>query len=194
MGGSDTHVDGRRTDTRERIRATALELFTTQGYELTTLAQVADRLAITRPALYHHFRSKEDVLTSSYDELLPRLRDIVTSVESTGASWQARSAALDQFDALIRSEHGALLVCARVNEHAMRGLPAAAVLLRSLDELTNLVAPGTDVDGRMRGRLAMSAIVMAHARERELGGTPSERRRAALDLARGLIRRPEDTP
>jgi hypothetical protein len=35
----------------------------------------------------------------------------------------------------------------------------------------------------------MSAIVMAYARERELGGMPSERRRAALDLARGLIRR-----
>jgi AcrR family transcriptional regulator len=178
-------VDGRRTDTRERIRAKALELFTTQGYELTTLAQVADRLAITRPAVYHHFRSKEDLLTSSYSRLTPALEELVAALRA-GLS---RSEALDRISALLRGEDGELLVCARVNEHALRGLPTAVVVLDHLDELTRLLAPGPDVDGRMRGRLAVSALVMAAARGPQLGGTAVERARAALALAHELLDR-----
>src|SRR4051812_45364556 len=75
---STSRTDGRRTDTRERIRATALELFVRQGYELTTLAQVAHRLEITRPAVYYHFRSKEEVLTSSYQEVTSLLDAIIS--------------------------------------------------------------------------------------------------------------------
>lgn len=182
-------ADGRRTDTRDRIRATALEMFTTQGYERTTLAEVADRLAITRPAVYHHFRSKEDVLTSSYGRLLPELADLTESLRPSPAPWRRRSEALDRFAALIRGEHGALLVCARVNEHALAGLPAAAELLHHLDALTRSLGPGTDIDGRMRARLALSTLVMAESRGAQLGGTAEERATAALALARELLNR-----
>jgi AcrR family transcriptional regulator len=49
-------------DTRERILAVASELFTEQGYEGTSLREIADRLDITKAALYYHFRSKEEIL------------------------------------------------------------------------------------------------------------------------------------
>jgi AcrR family transcriptional regulator len=176
-------VDGRRTDTRERIRAKALELFTTQGYELTTLAQVADRLAITRPAVYHHFRSKEDLLTSSYDQLVPALEELVASLRAG----QSRSEALGRLSTLLQGEDGELLVCARVNEHALRGLPTAVVVLDRLDDITRLLAPAPDIAGRMRGRLAVSALVMAAARGPQLGGTAGERAEAALALAHELL-------
>ncbi|MEV6823720.1 helix-turn-helix domain-containing protein [Amycolatopsis sp. NPDC051102] len=182
-------ADGRRTDTRERIRATALEMFTTQGYERTTLAEVADRLAITRPAVYHHFRSKEDVLASSYGEVLPELAELAESLQPEPAPWHRRSEALDRFAALLRGKHGALLVCARVNEHALAGRPAAAELLHHLDALTRALAPATDIDGRMRARLALSALVMAEARGAQLGGTAEQRATAALALARELLNR-----
>jgi AcrR family transcriptional regulator len=182
-------ADGRRTDTRERIRATALEMFTAQGYELTTLAQVADRLGITRPAVYHHFRSKEELLTSSYDRLLPELADLLAFLRPAPAPWRRRGAALDRLAALVRGEHGPLLVCARVNEQALAGLPAAAELLGHLDDLTRSLAPGPDIDGHMRGRLAVSTLVMAEARSAQLGGTAEERATAALALARELLHR-----
>lgn len=174
---------------RERIRATALEMFTTQGYELTTLAQVADRLDITRPAVYHHFRSKEDLLTSSYDRLLPVVADLVASLRAAPRTWRSRRDALDRLAALFQGEDGPLLVCARINENVLRGRPAASELLEHLDEMTRLLAPGPDVDGLMRGRLAVSALVMAGAREAQLGGTADERSGAALALARELLRR-----
>ena len=67
-------------DTRQRILAVANELFIEQGYEGTSLREIADRLDITKAALYYHFRSKDDILQTLLepfdtllDELLQRL-------------------------------------------------------------------------------------------------------------------------
>jgi AcrR family transcriptional regulator len=50
------------TSTRERILDIALELFNEQGYDKTSLRQIADRLGVTKAALYYHFERKEDIL------------------------------------------------------------------------------------------------------------------------------------
>lgn len=69
-------------DTRERILSVANELFIEQGYEGTSLREIADRLDITKAALYYHFRSKDEILETLLapfdtllDELLHRLED-----------------------------------------------------------------------------------------------------------------------
>ncbi|HUJ56576.1 MAG TPA: helix-turn-helix domain-containing protein [Gaiellaceae bacterium] len=53
---------GRRTDMRERILDVALELFNEQGYDATSLREIAERLDVTKAALYYHFKSKADIL------------------------------------------------------------------------------------------------------------------------------------
>jgi AcrR family transcriptional regulator len=52
----------RRTDMRERILDVALELFNDQGYDATSLREIAERLGITKAAIYYHFQSKADIL------------------------------------------------------------------------------------------------------------------------------------
>ncbi len=47
---------------RERILAAAVELFYHQGYGRTTLEQVADTLNVTKPFIYTHFASKNELL------------------------------------------------------------------------------------------------------------------------------------
>ena len=47
---------------RERILAAAVELFYHQGYGRTTLEQVADALNVTKPFIYTHFASKNELL------------------------------------------------------------------------------------------------------------------------------------
>jgi AcrR family transcriptional regulator len=187
-------VDRRRTDTRRRVRSIAVELFTEQGYELTPLTRIADRAGITRQAVLHHFASKEELLTSAWEELLPELDAIIelARAEPPGAATRMRT--VDRLDALVRGEHGAALVCAQVNEHALRGLPAAQTLLSKLVELTRVLATGQSPEGRMRGRLAVSAIVMASARRQELGGRKAERHEAALTVARSLVGPQEQSP
>lgn len=51
-----------RSDMRARILDVALELFTELGYEKTSLRQIADRLGVSKAALYYHFERKEDIL------------------------------------------------------------------------------------------------------------------------------------
>jgi AcrR family transcriptional regulator len=50
------------SSTRERILDIALELFVDQGYDKTSLRDIAERLGTTKAALYYHFERKEDIL------------------------------------------------------------------------------------------------------------------------------------
>jgi AcrR family transcriptional regulator len=52
-----------RADTRERILNAAREMFVEHGYEDTTMRAIADRIEYTPTAIYHHFQSKEALLT-----------------------------------------------------------------------------------------------------------------------------------
>ncbi len=51
---------------REAVLATAAQLFLEQSYSRTSLNDVAERLNITKPALYHYFRNKEEILLECY--------------------------------------------------------------------------------------------------------------------------------
>jgi AcrR family transcriptional regulator len=48
--------------TRERILDVALDLFTDQGFDGTSMREIAERLRITKPSIYYHFASKEEIL------------------------------------------------------------------------------------------------------------------------------------
>jgi GNAT superfamily N-acetyltransferase len=81
---------------------------------------------------------------------------------------------------VIASHHG--------REPFNRPDPAGADMLRQrLDKFTRALAGDDTVEGRMRARLAVSVVVMADARGREVGRRLSERREAALRVARELI-------
>ena len=55
--------------TRERILDVALDLFSDQGYDATSLREIAERLGVTKAALYYHFASKEDILMALHMRL-----------------------------------------------------------------------------------------------------------------------------
>ncbi len=50
-------------ETRQRILDAARDMFVELGYEATTMRSIADRIEYTPTALYHHFPSKESLLT-----------------------------------------------------------------------------------------------------------------------------------
>jgi AcrR family transcriptional regulator len=61
-------ADRRRdpTSKREAVLKTAAQLFLEKSYSRTSMNDVADRLAITKPALYHYFANKEVILLECY--------------------------------------------------------------------------------------------------------------------------------
>ncbi|MGW0069548.1 TetR/AcrR family transcriptional regulator, partial [Streptosporangium sandarakinum] len=63
-------------DTRTRIQETALRLFTEQGYEATSLREIAEALGVTKAALYYHFKSKEEIITSLVEDRIRTLEEL----------------------------------------------------------------------------------------------------------------------
>ncbi len=51
-----------RDEKREAVLKTAAGLFSTRGFHMTTLVDIATQLNITKPALYHYFASKDEIL------------------------------------------------------------------------------------------------------------------------------------
>ncbi len=73
-----------RVGTREQILDTALELFTTQGYDATSLRQVADRLHLTKAAVYYHFHAKQLLLLEITRPMLDGMSRLVAELSATG--------------------------------------------------------------------------------------------------------------
>ena len=57
--------------TREKILDVAYRSFADKGYNRTSMGSIAEELGITRPALYYHFASKEDLLLATYKTVDP---------------------------------------------------------------------------------------------------------------------------
>src|SRR6516165_10565837 len=51
---------------REAVLQTAAQLFLEKSYTRTSMNDLAERLNITKPALYHYFQNKEEVLLECY--------------------------------------------------------------------------------------------------------------------------------
>ncbi|GAA1950543.1 TetR/AcrR family transcriptional regulator [Catenulispora subtropica] len=65
--------------TKERIQRVALELFVIHGYEKTSLREIADRLGITKAALYYHYASKQELLKSITQPLIDEFEELVAA-------------------------------------------------------------------------------------------------------------------
>lgn len=65
--------------TRERILDVALDLFVEQGFDGTSLRQIAEALGITKAALYYYFASKDDILVALHMRLHEFGREVMST-------------------------------------------------------------------------------------------------------------------
>ncbi|MTK03870.1 TetR family transcriptional regulator [Micromonospora sp. CP22] len=68
--------------TRDRILRTALSLFSAQGYQRTSLRQIAERLRLTKAAILYHFPSKSHLLIALAEPLLGDLEALLEHAEA----------------------------------------------------------------------------------------------------------------
>ncbi|MFC6880689.1 MULTISPECIES: TetR/AcrR family transcriptional regulator [Actinomadura] len=72
----------RPSDTKQRIQEVARELFAKQGVQRTSLQDIADRLGITKPALYYHFSSREELVRSIVQPILDEEKAFLAGQEA----------------------------------------------------------------------------------------------------------------
>ena len=59
-----------RGNTKQEILEAALELFSVQGYEATSISQIAGAVGIRKASLYSHFESKQAILDALVKDIL----------------------------------------------------------------------------------------------------------------------------
>ncbi|CAN7193964.1 TetR/AcrR family transcriptional regulator [Microbacterium sp. LjRoot45] len=70
--------------TRNTVVAAALDLFATQGFEATSVEQIAQAAGVSRSTFFRQFGGKDDVVFTDHDELLARLRGFLSTAHENG--------------------------------------------------------------------------------------------------------------
>ena len=175
----------RRTDTRSEIQRVALTRFTQDGYDKTSLREIAEDLGVTKAALYYHFRTKENILESLVTDIGKSVGDLVAWAASAPSTRERRREVLRRLAALAQSGVGDLMRCVQQNEAALTSLPQATdVVHRYKEELGRACTPpDATLEDKLRARIAIMTILVASKGGAELGGTDQERTDAALWIA-----------
>ncbi|MGN9783928.1 TetR/AcrR family transcriptional regulator [Nonomuraea sp. ZG12] len=71
------------------ILRAAVELFNRKGYDATSMGDLAKELGLTKPAIYHHVTSKEQLLGQALDDALDELTAVVTAASQDAAGTSA---------------------------------------------------------------------------------------------------------
>ncbi|PXY17703.1 TetR/AcrR family transcriptional regulator [Prauserella sp. PE36] len=152
---------GRRSDTRERIQQVALELFAEHGYEKTSLREIAERLAVTKAALYYHFKTKEDIVHSLVENLVDGLDELLAWAKEQPRSQGTTEEVLRRFSALVNDEHGPEMQFIQQNIPTLKKFGVMHPLGAKVRELFQLIsAEGGDPATELRARLALVALVL----------------------------------
>ncbi|MEJ3403858.1 TetR/AcrR family transcriptional regulator [Rathayibacter sp. YIM 133350] len=92
---------GRPGYDRDGVLAVAVALFIEHGYDATSISVLAERLGISKSAIYHHFASKEQMLDRALSEALDGLEGVLAAAQAGSA-----------IDRLASVLHGAVIVLA----------------------------------------------------------------------------------
>jgi AcrR family transcriptional regulator len=78
------------TAAQSRIITAALELFARHGVGGTSLQMIADQIGVTKAAVYHQYRTKDDIVLAAAGAELARLQAVVDRAESARSRKRAR--------------------------------------------------------------------------------------------------------
>ncbi|WP_326597623.1 TetR/AcrR family transcriptional regulator [Streptomyces sp. NBC_01803] len=179
----------RRSDTRQRIQDVALELFAEQGYEKTSLREIAERLDVTKAALYYHFRTKEDILTGLVEDLTRPMEELVAWAREQPPTLETRREVLRRYSEALRGA-GPLFRFLQENQAALRELSIGEGIKKRLMVMGDLMVPEkASLTDRMRCVSALFTMHMGMHGMRHVDATPEEKRLAALEVAIELVER-----
>lgn len=182
----------RRGNTRQRIQDVALTLFAEQGYEKTSLREIAEHLDVTKAALYYHFKTKEDILVSIFEDLNRPVEELITWGETQPRTLETKKEILSRYsDALTGA--APLFRFMQENQATVRDLSIGVTIKDRVLALVDLIKdPDAPLTDQVR---CFSALFTLHAGMlalRDVDGDPEDKRKAALEVAVELVTRAHD--
>ncbi|MGH3392849.1 MAG: TetR/AcrR family transcriptional regulator [Actinomadura sp.] len=166
----------------------ALDLFAENGYEKTSLREIAERLGVTKAALYYHFKSKEDIVVSLFDDLLSAVDELIAWGRRQPVSPQTRRELLRRYTEVMRDDGRRLMRCLHENQPAFRELKPGAAMRDRFRTLSALMAaPDAAPVDAFRARVALFTINAGEFLLDDLGLTADERQDIAHQVSLELL-------
>lgn len=163
----------KKTATRDRIRSCALRLFARQGYDATTVEQIAEAAGVSHMTVFRYFPTKEDIaLSDSYDPLLTeRLQQTSPAVPVTE---RIRTALLGALRQVYETDRDALLTQNQliIATPALRERLWADQLATQRLILNALHDPNPDFQTKVTVAACLAAVTTAVITWTENNGTP----------------------
>ncbi len=186
-----TNPRERVRDTKTEIHRAAVELFSSQGYEKTSLREIAERVGITKASLYYHYSSKQDLLRAIVGTFLDDISDVLGQVDELPWSPEAERELLAAYVDVVIAHRS-------TGPTLLRDI--AAVLAAFGDDLDRLIAqsrhfqlwlagPDPSPADRLRAAAAVETVGAAISVQLELGVTDAEIRAVLLEAATAILAR-----
>jgi AcrR family transcriptional regulator len=175
----------RTGDTRERIKDVALELFTEQGYEQTSLREIAERLGVTKAALYYHFKSKEEIVQAFIEDRVASNAALIDWVKTQPPGPDTRVAFLNRYSAEIDiGKQHSIMRFFQENQPALKAMAVGEQMRDQMLDLVDVLAgPDADPIGKLRAAFSVFVLHSAPFLLRDPALTDEQRRSAAMQLA-----------
>jgi len=165
----------------------ALELFAEQGYDKTSLREIAERLGVTKAALYYHFKSKEDIVASLVEDYFHKIDELISWGRTLPRTPQSRAEILTRYFGILADGSGVFRMVqhnqASVNSLAHAKNREALYRERMHAMVGVLSAPDAPLAAQIRAAAALASVSFGCMFFADRARTPDELREAVLGIA-----------
>ena len=145
---------------RTRVLDAALDMFAQHGVSGTSLQMIADAVGITKAAVYHQFRTKEQIVIAVTERELGRLLPALEEAEAHGDGPQARDALLVRtVEMAVRDRR--LVRTLQFDPVVVRLLAEHKPFQLFMDRLYQVLLSDAGLDGRIEAAMFSGAISTA---------------------------------
>jgi AcrR family transcriptional regulator len=154
---------------REQILDVSVQVFAQRGFHSTSMNDVAEAAGVTKPVLYQHFDSKQDLYLALIDEAGNRLRTAISKavVGATNGKMQTE-AGFKAYFRWVSDDHDAFLLL--FGSRASRDEESTKAIRRITAEAAQAIAPliAVDIEPEHQRTLAQGLVGLAEGVSRHL--------------------------
>jgi AcrR family transcriptional regulator len=177
----------RSRDTRSRLRQLALKLFAEQGYEKTSLREIAEQLGVTKAALYYYFKSKEDIVRSLVEDYVADLDELIAWAKAQPRTPNTRAEIVRRYLHVVATGAEVFRMLHQ-NQAAVSGLANAKergeLFKERMDALVELLTePGASLRDQIRAASCLMSVSFCCMHYQDRASSPAELEAAILDVA-----------
>ncbi|PTM95961.1 TetR/AcrR family transcriptional regulator [Streptomyces sp. VMFN-G11Ma] len=177
----------RRGNTRQRIQDVALELFAEQGYEKTSLREIAERLDVTKAALYYHFKTKEEILVSIFEDLSEPIVDLIEWGKAQPQTLETKQEIIRRYSETLAGATP-LFRFMQENQATVKELRIGEIFRNRMMGMRDiLIDPDSELIDQVRCVSAMFTLHAGMFALNDLEGDPEIKRKAVLEVATDLV-------